>query len=720
MKTLLSTLLLTIYFGLNSSAQWHIINLNEKYNFFHSSQTDSIVRTTVWVDSTKVINGDSVYYLNKVFKKGGFVSTPFSQNQILIINQTQFLKSKITFLANNVQQIAGDKSYYINGNCSIGDNWIFDSIANTNAICDSLFEINILGFTDSVKRILINLTDTILLSKNYGLLEFPDLDSNNQNYHLVGLETLHLGLTIPNAYDFCNFNIGDEFEFKINSSSTQFTSGAHTSWSLSYNRYRILSRTLNADSITYQVYNKTRSENHPFVQPTTIYVDTGSIDTIVFQLTNSNDFLNSQYNLEYTYQAGGISWCEFERDTIGSGYRKYYYSSNCSVYAQDSILLGSTTPVGSSYHYTKDYSQKLGLLNKANNSYTGMPLSGSGQDFSKQLQACLINGLQFGQFFPDSIYYPYHDCNTDSINLNFIETDKDTLIDLDTIATLKSHLHGDAYLWSNGATTDTIAISKGGNYTLTITNSYGCSKKSVITVESNAAVYNNFILPSSNVICENSSVWLTTFTPGLKYLWSTGSTALTIYITKGGTYCLTTTGASFPGGAIFTATKCITVYENNTSLINWPTDTFVNSNSTITLSLPLLYDTFLWYDGTTTIKKTINYNDLHPGVNTIWGTAYKNDCSVTDTILIRRAPDENDIKANFHYFFINANGQLFFIPLNYQCTYELYSIEGKLVFTATTSEASQVYSTNNLKTGIYLLRITTATESYTGKIFISK
>lgn len=96
-----------------------------------------------------------------------------------------------------------------------------------------------------------------------------------------------------------------------------------------------------------------------------------------------------------------------------------------------------------------------------------------------------------------------------------------------------------SYLWSNGATTQTINVTSSGTFTVTITDANGCSNTSSAV---NTTEINNPVPVISaggpTTFCDGGSVTLSA-SGGSTYLWNTGSTATSINVTQSGTYNFT-------------------------------------------------------------------------------------------------------------------------------------------------------------------------------------
>ena len=101
-----------------------------------------------------------------------------------------------------------------------------------------------------------------------------------------------------------------------------------------------------------------------------------------------------------------------------------------------------------------------------------------------------------------------------------------------------------SYLWSTGATTQSIVVATGGNYTVTVTDGNGCvgtSAAQAITV--NPLPTPTITADGPTTFCEGDNVVLTS-SAASSYLWSTGQTAQSITVTTTGSYSVTVTDAN--------------------------------------------------------------------------------------------------------------------------------------------------------------------------------
>jgi PKD repeat protein len=113
--------------------------------------------------------------------------------------------------------------------------------------------------------------------------------------------------------------------------------------------------------------------------------------------------------------------------------------------------------------------------------------------------------------------------------------------------TLNAGAGGTTYLWNSGATTQTISIATSGNYSVTVTNSFGCST----TASCNVTVGPTINLNLGNVsFCQGDSAILDPGYTGMSYLWTTGATTQAITVNTVGTYGVTITDTAGCSGSV--------------------------------------------------------------------------------------------------------------------------------------------------------------------------
>ena len=155
---------------------------------------------------------------------------------------------------------------------------------------------------------------------------------------------------------------------------------------------------------------------------------------------------------------------------------------------------------------------------------------------------------------------------------------------------------GTTYLWSNGSTASSIAVTNSGTYTVTVNNGSGCSATSTATsVTVNPTPAATISASGSTTFCSGGSVTLTA-SAGSSYLWSNGSTASSISVANSGTYTVTVTNAS--GCSATSAATTVTVNAVPTATITAGGPTTFCSGSSVTLTASA-GATYLWSNGST-------------------------------------------------------------------------------------------------------------------------
>ena len=116
-----------------------------------------------------------------------------------------------------------------------------------------------------------------------------------------------------------------------------------------------------------------------------------------------------------------------------------------------------------------------------------------------------------------------------------------------------------SYIWSSGATTQTISVSTAGIYTVTVSNASGCTGTASVTISVNTNLTPTINGPSS--ICSGSTATLDAGSGYATYSWSSGASTQTISVTTGGNYIVTVSNASGCSGS---ASFAVTVGANLT------------------------------------------------------------------------------------------------------------------------------------------------------------
>lgn len=181
---------------------------------------------------------------------------------------------------------------------------------------------------------------------------------------------------------------------------------------------------------------------------------------------------------------------------------------------------------------------------------------------------------------------------------------------------------GSTYLWSNGATTQTINATLAGTYSVRITSAAGCVTMDTMILSYKTAPVVN--LGADVSICPGSSATLDAGNPGLTYLWSTGATTQTIVATTAGQYIVTVFGTN---GC--SSNDTLTVSLKAVPVVNLGVDQNICTSDTITLNAANPGATYLWSTGETTQTIRVNLANTYSVAVTNAG-----GCSANDAVVI--------------------------------------------------------------------------------------
>ncbi|MEM9819679.1 MAG: DUF642 domain-containing protein [Bacteroidota bacterium] len=148
------------------------------------------------------------------------------------------------------------------------------------------------------------------------------------------------------------------------------------------------------------------------------------------------------------------------------------------------------------------------------------------------------------------------------------------------------------YLWSDGSTASSLDVGTGGTYSLTVTNTEGCTGIASFSVTANTNPSVN--INGNNPICNGEAVTLEAGSGFSNYLWSDGTGNADLEVTNGGTYGLTVTDGN---GCTGTAEVTVLENANPVPVISGPTE--FCEGTTADLDLNNTYANYQWTGGGT-------------------------------------------------------------------------------------------------------------------------
>ncbi len=228
---------------LADAQNWLPLAPGDQYSVRHSDST--LISAVIQIDSQKMLSsGDFVFSLNRIVTD---CDTCLFQPGKLA-NQGQFLQKSMTRKPDGRWVFSGKKTFVLFPLAQQGETWLFDTLQNVGATVQGVFEFDVFDEPDSIKYIQLSDGGQAILSKNHGLLRFPDGNSGAA-FHLAGIPTRHLGEKLPGWQEFYDFEPGDVLEYESNVS---IAPGTPANLNV-IDKRRILNRFFDADTLVYAV-----------------------------------------------------------------------------------------------------------------------------------------------------------------------------------------------------------------------------------------------------------------------------------------------------------------------------------------------------------------------------------------------------------------------------------------------------------------------------------
>lgn len=144
-----------------------------------------------------------------------------------------------------------------------------------------------------------------------------------------------------------------------------------------------------------------------------------------------------------------------------------------------------------------------------------------------------------------------------------------------------------SYLWSTGASTQTISVNTSGTFTVTVTNASGCTGTASVTTGAP-------VITGNLTFCTGSSTTLSTGVNS-SYLWSTGATTQNVSVNTGGTFTVTVTNTN---GCTGTASIQVTKKAKPTVTVTPSAAVICPPNVSVSLTAGGTASTFAWSPAT--------------------------------------------------------------------------------------------------------------------------
>ncbi len=187
---------------------------------------------------------------------------------------------------------------------------------------------------------------------------------------------------------------------------------------------------------------------------------------------------------------------------------------------------------------------------------------------------------------------------------------------------------GSSYLWSNGATTQSITVTAGGSYSVQVTTGICVSTSPATVVTVNPSPVANITAGGVTTFCQGLNVVLTA-SAGSSWLWSNGATTQSITVTTSGNYSVIVTNGS--GCSATSAATTVTVNPNPPAVITTAgTTTFCQGGSVVLTANA--GSSYLWSNGATTQSITVSTSGTFTVAVTQSGGCVSNSPGTTVTV----------------------------------------------------------------------------------------
>lgn len=391
MKIIYTAFLIFVAINFSFTQNWKPINPAEKFNYTLDGNT---VYSTIWSDSSKIIEGDSVFFLNKIV----LPCEDCWQSEAVLMNQPSFLLSAITLFNDGSYKLSKqDSILFIKPFAGLNEPWIFDTINNITAEIISLNDTLIFGQQDSIKTIALSDENEIIISKQHGIIKFPLFNVQKEYVKLYGIEGRNLGFVTPYFEDFFSFGVGDTFEYFI-------TSEGYPWITEHIKQYTITEKQVEGDSVIFIINSRGIKYYSPPPRWDTSWYS-NVVDTLIY-VNSSDHFLNANI-----HQLVGFPGQEWNPDGCGWSYLKYQYlvdpillvknkgSMNLKVYSGDTLINDHdyyACPEVKSY----SYAEKIGLIRY----YYAEPDFVHTYSREEELNGSIVDGQLYGTLTADSLF----------------------------------------------------------------------------------------------------------------------------------------------------------------------------------------------------------------------------------------------------------------------------------------------------------------------------
>lgn len=224
---------------------WHLVRSESQLNY--RLDTADFISQTVSVKAVEVLNGDSIFQLNRIVEDCPECTTngsefPCWNEEFVVLNRPSILGLEVLSTDTGFH-LVDEETWYFPKDLSVGESWELKD--GCTAQLGYVTSGTTFSTSDSVRNITTDNGEIIQWSKAFGLLQFPDW-STDQNWILTGVKGPDVGEHLPGFEDVFHWEVGDVFYFQGRNGSS-WDNHDHEQ------RREVLTVNLYPDSVVYEL-----------------------------------------------------------------------------------------------------------------------------------------------------------------------------------------------------------------------------------------------------------------------------------------------------------------------------------------------------------------------------------------------------------------------------------------------------------------------------------
>ncbi len=374
MKTIITIFFFTIT-GFVCAQNWSVFNKDYRYNY--SLENESYTTVVIFADSVLTQGTDTIYSLNRIATKCDscwfyYPELGVADSNYIMSNQPQFMQRRIVY-SNNQCRLSDTSDYIIPRFLSVGNSWVFNTVRNITANVISADLKNYFGVSDSVNIILLSTSDTIIISKQFGIIKYPSKFGQHEYYKLRGIENKSsydvfalYGEKVPNNYDF--YTLKPNVISYYSSTSLYSGSGPHC------DAYYYAKRTTLSSSLTGTIVSNSYIEDRKGCSGNCGWTTSGGPQPVCV-FSNPSVFQMQPINT-YTYNNVATSFNYFGNESI---YNNQLIMPQTGLYQNFYVVrFGKTS--NNHFYKTYGYSCFSGYLRERKDNYSNFYYTQSSQN----------------------------------------------------------------------------------------------------------------------------------------------------------------------------------------------------------------------------------------------------------------------------------------------------------------------------------------------------